>query len=288
MDDSLRGKLERLNDILASYPSALVAYSGGVDSTLLAFAAHEVLGDRMKAVIVRSPLLPPREFERARSVAASLGLPLEVAEADELSLPGFDRNPPDRCYTCKRFRLEKLRDLAHDEGLVAVLEGANLDDAKAHRPGRRATAELGAASPLEQAGMTKADVRSAARELGLPNWDAPSRPCLATRFPYGMFLERELIARVDAAEEAVEAIGIREFRVRLEAPGEARIEVGADEMALLDEEDNRDRLIKKLSELGLQRIKLDLEGFRSGSMDDTGEGRRCRTLYDEGDHADGV
>ena len=288
MDEALAGKLRKLRGFLVSLPSALVAYSGGVDSTLLAFVSHQELGDRMKAVVVASPLMPPREFERAERIAVSLGIPLAVVEADELSLPGFDRNPPDRCYICKGYRLGILRDMAAREGWEAVLEGSNRDDAGAHRPGRRATRELGAASPLEEAGMTKADVRALAKELGLPNWDAPSRPCLATRFPYGAELRRELMSRVDAAEEELEAMGMRELRVRMDVPGEVRIEVGAREMALLDVKDNRDRLVKKLHSLGIKRIAQDLEGFRSGSMDEGSAGRSCRILYDEDSLAGGT
>jgi pyridinium-3,5-biscarboxylic acid mononucleotide sulfurtransferase len=279
MEGSLESKLRILRGILASSPSALVAYSGGVDSTLLAYLAREVLGERMKAVVVTSPLLPPRELERAESIAATLGFPVEAVAADELSVPGFDRNPPDRCYICKRFRLELLQEMAGREGWGAVLEGSNIDDAGAHRPGRRATREMGAASPLEEAGLTKDDVRILARELGLPNWDAPSRPCLATRFPYGMMLEPGLIRMVDAAEDALEGMGLRQLRVRLEAPDTARIEVSPAELPLLDGKDNSDRLVKKLKGLGFRRITLDLEGYRSGSMDDRRPTGRCRTLY---------
>ncbi len=155
-------------------------------------------------------------------------------------------------------------------------------------PGGALRGNWAAASPLEEAGMTKADVRALARELGLPNWDAPSRPCLATRFPYGAELRRELMARVDAAEEELEAMGMRELRVRMDVPDEARIEVGAGEMALLDVKDNRDRLVKKLQSLGIKRIALDLEGFRSGSMDEGPAGRSCRILYDEDSLAGGT
>ncbi|MEW6553711.1 MAG: ATP-dependent sacrificial sulfur transferase LarE [Actinomycetota bacterium] len=287
MDGALEEKLQRLRRVVASYASALVAYSGGVDSTLLALVARQELGERMKAVVVDSPLLPPRELERALRIAASLGMPLAAVEADELSLPGFDRNPPDRCYLCKGYRLGILRDLAAREGWEMVLEGSNLDDAGTHRPGRRATREAGAASPLEEAGLTKSDVRALARELGLPNWDAPSRPCLATRFPYRTELRRELMAAVDAAEAELEGMGARELRVRTDAPGEARIELGAEDTAVLDVKDNRDRLVKKLQALGFRRITLDLEGFRSGSMDESHAHGNCEVLYD-GDNGTGT
>jgi uncharacterized protein len=279
MDDLLEDKLRRLQGILSYFSSALVAYSGGVDSTLLARMAHEALGDRMTAVLVASPLLPPREAGRAEDIAASLGFPLEVVEADELSLPDFNHNPPDRCYICKGFRLGLLRVMADKRDFEAVLEGSNLDDASLYRPGRRATLEMGVSSPLEEAGLAKDDIRALARESGLPNWDVPSRPCLATRFPYGMELTRELIARVDAAEEVLERLGLRQVRVRLEAPDAARIEVGADELELLDGKDNREEAVKKLRGLGFRRIMLDLEGYRSGSMDESRPARSCQTLY---------
>lgn len=279
MDHELEIKLQRLRRILKSFPSALVAYSGGVDSTLLAFLAHETLGERMAAVIVASPLLPPRELERAELTAGFLAFPLTVVEADEFSLPEFRNNPPDRCYVCKGFRLGLLRDMATEASWAAILEGSNLDDAALHRPGRKATAEMGAASPLEEAGLNKADIRTLAREFGLPNWDAPSRPCLVTRFPYGMELEPPLIRRVDAAEEVLEGMGLRELRVRLEAPDAARIEVGADELDLLGGKDNREGLVKKFTALGFRRITLDLDGYRSGSMDENRPTRRCEILY---------
>ncbi len=279
MDELLEGKLRRLRGIIASFPSALVAYSGGVDSTLLAYITHETLGDRMTAVLVVSPLMPPREAERAKGTAASLGIPLETVETNELLLPDFSHNPPDRCYICKKHRLGMLRGMAAERGRGAVLEGSNLDDAGMHRPGRRACAELGASSPLEEAGLAKSGIRALAQEAGLPNWDAPSRPCLATRFPYGMEMTAELIARIDAAEEALEGLGLREVRVRLEAPETARIEAGAGELEILNGKDTRGEAVKKLAGLGFRRILLDLDGYRSGSMDEGITDRRCSILY---------
>lgn len=280
MDESLEGKLRRLREIITSFSSVLVAYSGGVDSTFLAHQAYILLGDRMKAVIVDSLLLPPRELERAKAISAHAGFPLEIVEADELDLPEFSSNPPHRCYVCKRYRLGILQDMAVREGWEAVLEGSNLDDAGTHRPGRRASAELGVSSPLEEAGLSKDEVRELAREAGLPNWDAPSRPCLATRFPYGMTLERGLIRKVDAAEEALEGLGLRQVRVRLSGPATARIETGKDELKAFDVQDNVESAVKKLRDLGFQRIMLDLEGYRSGSMDESSPTGKYRTLYD--------
>lgn len=282
MDDELTLKRRRLWEILVSLPSAVVAYSGGVDSTLLSRLTFEALGDRMLAVLVSSPLMPPRELRRAITVAETLGIPFYVTESDELSLPGFPRNPRDRCYLCKKHRLGLLRSLADSRGLAMILDGGNLDDASSYRPGRRAVLEEGGLSPLESAGFTKADVRALARDLGLPNWDAPSRPCLATRFPYGAKLDPEFIRRVDAAEEFLESLGLRELRVRMDVPNQARIEAGAEETAFLRGEETREKVVKKFSELGFRRVDLDLGGYRSGSMDAPVSARKVLTLFEEG------
>ncbi len=282
MDEALKRKRRRLWEILESFPSAAVAYSGGVDSTLLSRAAREVLGERMLAVLVSSPLMPPRERERAVRLAGELDLPLVAVECDELSLEGFAYNPRDRCYRCKKHRLALLRGLAAAHGLEAVLEGSNLDDASLHRPGRRAVREEGCRSPLEEAGLTKNEVRELARELGLPNWDAPSRPCLATRFPYGARLDRETIRRVDAAEEFLESLGWRELRVRLEGPDWARIEAGEEETASLLRGEHGDAVAERFRELGFRRADLDLEGYRSGSMDREEQERRVAVVFRDG------
>ena len=279
MNESLELKQEGVKEVLRPLTSALVAYSGGVDSTLVAVLAHQVLREGMLAVIVESPLHPPRELGRARETAAALGFPLQSMEVHEISIPDFKDNPPQRCYLCKKHRLTFLKKKAAAEGWEAVLDGSNADDAAVHRPGAKALEELGIISPLQIAGLTKSDIRAMARKLALPNWDAPSRPCLATRFPYGMELSTDLLKRVDASEEALEDIGLRQVRVRLQAPDQALIEVDRDEMARLYEKDNRNQVVKKLRGLGFRRILLDEEGYRSGSMDEQGRPRRCRTLY---------
>lgn len=280
MGGEIAGKARKLREILGSYGGALVSYSGGVDSTLLAVIAREVLGEGMAAAFISSPLQSGRELARAVELAAGLGFPLAVVETDELSLPGMADNPPERCYICKRHRLEVLEAIARDRGLAAVLDGSNADDAAMRRPGRRAIEERGAAAPLEEAGLTKAEVRELARTMGLPNWDQPSRPCLATRIPYGAELRGELLRLVDEAEAELQGLGIRQVRVRLDVPGEARLEIGADELPAWVGEGNRERLLEKLVGLGFHRILLDLDGYRSGGMDEDVRTRRCLTLYD--------
>ena len=279
MKESLELKQERIKEVLRPLPSALVSYSGGVDSTLVAVLAHQILQESMLAVMVESPLHPPRELARAKDIARTLGFPLQSMEVHEISKPEFKDNPQERCYLCKRHRFTLLKKKAAAEGWGAVLDGTNADDADLHRPGAKALEELGIISPLMIAGLTKSDIRALARKLALPNWDAPSRPCLATRFPYGMELSTVLLKRVDAAEEALEDIGVRQVRVRLQAPDQAIIEVDRGEMARLYEKDSQNQVVKKLRGLGFRRILLDEEGYRSGSMDEQDRSRRCRTLY---------
>lgn len=279
MDKNLDLKLEEVEGFLRSLDSALVSYSGGVDSTLVAVLARLALGENMLAVLVESPLHPPRELERAKWTARELGFPLRTMEVHEISIPHFRDNPPDRCYLCKKHRLTFLKKKASAEGWGSVLDGTNADDARAHRPGSKALQELGIVSPLRDAGLGKEEIRELAHRYALPNWGAPSRPCLATRFPYGMELTTHLLRRVDAAEEVLEDIGLRQVRVRLLAPDQALIEVDRGEMARLNLKDNQEQVVKKLRGLGFRRILLDEEGYRSGSMDEKGRPRRCRTLY---------
>jgi uncharacterized protein len=279
MKESLELKHESIKEVLRPLPTALVAYSGGIDSTLVAVLAHQTLQEGMLAVIVESPLHPPRELARARETARALGFPLQSMEVHEISKPEFKDNPEERCYLCKRHRFTLLSKKAAAEGWAAVLDGTNADDDAMHRPGEKALEELGVISPLRIAGLTKSDIRTLAKKLALPNWDAPSRPCLATRFPYGMELSTDLLKRVDAAEEALEDIGVRQVRVRLQDPDQAIIEVDRGEMARLYEKDSQNQAVKKLRGLGFRRILLDEEGYRGGSMDEPDRPRRCRTLY---------
>jgi uncharacterized protein len=279
MKESLELKRERIIEVLRPLSSAMVSYSGGVDSTLVAALAHQILQESMLAVIVESPLHPPRELAKAKETARALGLPLQSMEVHEISIPDFKDNPPRRCYLCKKHRLTFLKKKASAEGWDAVLDGSNADDAAMHRPGGKALKELGVISPLQTAGLVKSDIRALAKKLALPNWDTPSHPCLATRFPYGMELSTDLLKRVDAAEEMLEGIGLRQVRVRLQAPDQALIEVERGEMARLYEKDNQNQVVKKLRGLGFRRILLDEDGYRSGSMDEQGRPKRCRTLY---------
>ena len=256
-------KLEALRSLLRSLDGAVIAYSGGVDSTFLAVVAHEVLGDRALAVTAASPTYPRHELAEAGEIAARYGLRHLVIETDEFADPRFLSNPPDRCYYCKLALFRRLRRLADDEGLEAVLDGANLDDLGDHRPGHRAARELGVRSPLQEAGFTKEEIRRFSKELGLPTWDKPAYACLASRLPYGTRITAEKLARIEEAEEYLRSLGFREVRVRDHSPV-ARLEVGRGEME--DAWRHRAEIAARLHAFGYPYVTLDLDGFRSGSM----------------------
>jgi pyridinium-3,5-biscarboxylic acid mononucleotide sulfurtransferase len=262
----------RLVEALRAYDGVLVAYSGGVDSTLLAVAAREALPGRSLAALAVSPTTPRSEVEAAEATAAALGLDLVEVETDELADPRFAANPPDRCYYCKQELFGLLRDLADARGLAHVADGSNADDASDHRPGRRAAAEHGVISPLQDAGLTKADIREISRMLGLPTADKPSMACLASRFPYGTEIDAAGLARVGAAEDAMRALGLGQTRVRAHADV-ARLEVAPAELARAFEE--RDAVSAALKAAGFTYAALDLDGYRTGSLNETlpGEAR---------------
>jgi len=263
----LQDRLERAKALIRGMESALVAFSGGVDSTLLARLCRDVLGDKAAAVTASSETYPSLEFEEAQHLAEDLGLRHMTVETCELEIRGFADNPPDRCYHCKRHLFARLRRMADDLGLKHVADGANADDAGDFRPGLRAARELGVRSPLKEAGLTKEEVRAVSRHLGLPTWNKPSYACLASRFPYGQEITRPALKMVDRAEEFLRALGLGQLRVRHHGDI-ARIEVGADDIEHLAAPDLRRKITKRLKGLGYAYVTLDLQGYRTGSMNE--------------------
>jgi len=268
MDPLIRKKHESLKAIFKDMGKVLVAFSGGVDSTLLLKVAQETLGnDHVLAVTALSPLYPERELNGVKRLVQALGVRHRLIHSNELEIPGFSENPPDRCYYCKSRLFEELLNLAEEETIPFVIEGSTLDDDRDHRPGKRAMQELGIKSPLKEAGFVKAEVRELSRALGLPTWDKPSFACLASRFPYGEEITEEGLKRVDQAEDFLFGLGFKQVRVR-HYGNLARIEVLTEEMGRLMNGSLRENVVNHLKGIGYRYITLDLQGFRSGSMNE--------------------
>ena len=262
---SWQERLESLRLELLRLGSAVVAYSGGVDSSLLLRVAHEVLGERAFGVIGRSDSYAERELELALEQAARFGAQVEIVTTGELADPRFRSNRSDRCYHCKHELYRKLEEVAARRGVVVILDGTIADDLADWRPGRRAAGERGVRSPLAELGFVKADVRAAAEHFGLSSHDKPASPCLASRIPYGTEITRETLKMVEDGEALLRELGFRELRVRHHGDV-GRIEVPLAELGRLLEPGIRERVVEGLKALGYRFVALDLEGFRSGSL----------------------
>jgi pyridinium-3,5-biscarboxylic acid mononucleotide sulfurtransferase len=262
----LLAKRDRLLEVLRDLGGAAVAFSGGIDSTVVAKAAHLALGDRAVAVTADSPSVARVELEDARRLAGAIGLRHVVVATDEFADPEYVRNDGTRCYHCKSELYDRIETLLPELGVTVICSGANLDDRGDYRPGLTAAAEHAVRHPLQEAGFTKADVRALARAWGLPTWDKPASPCLSSRLAPGVEVTRERTGRVEGAEAYLRSLGYREFRVRLHEGELARVEVPPEGLARLAEPGVRDDLVRRLKELGFRYVTLDLEGFRSGNL----------------------
>src|SRR5438445_13249050 len=262
----LQAKQHRLVEIVRGFRSVAVAFSGGIDSTVVAQAAQLALGERAVAVTADSPSVPRAEVAEARRLAEQIGIRHRVVATDEFADADYVRNDGARCYFCKSELYGRIETLLPELGVAVICSGANLDDRGDYRPGLKAAAEHAVRHPLQEAGFTKADVRALARAWGLPTWDKPASPRLSSRLAPGVEVTHERTARIEAAEQYLRGLGYRECRVRLHDCELARIEVPAAELARLAEPEAREELVRRLRELGFQYITLDLEGFRSGSL----------------------
>ncbi|MCC6398291.1 MAG: ATP-dependent sacrificial sulfur transferase LarE [Bacteroidetes bacterium] len=261
-------KYTRLKGILGEMGSVVIGYSGGVDSTLLLKVASQVLGPNALAVIGQSETYPSKEFEEAVALAQQMGARFEVVRTEETDVLKFKENPPDRCYFCKTELFSKLQEIAEREKIPWIADGTITDDLGDFRPGMRARDERQVRSPLLEAELSKAEVREISRHLDLPTWDKPAFACLSSRFPYGIGITKENLVRVDAAETFLRERGFRFFRVRFHDASTARIEVGQQELARLVAEPLRQELVEYLKGLGFTYVTLDLQGYRTGSMNE--------------------
>jgi uncharacterized protein len=262
----LIAKRDRLLDVLRDLGSVVVAFSGGIDSTVVACAARLALGDRAVAVTADSPSVPRAEIEDARRLAARIGIRHLVVATEEFADPNYVRNDGSRCYFCKSELYSRIETLLPELDVACICSGANLDDEGDYRPGLKAAAEHQVRHPLQEAGFTKADVRALALAWDLPTWDKPASPCLSSRLAPGVEVTTERTARVEAAERYLHELGYRECRVRLHGGELARIEVPLPELLRLLEPAVHQELVRRLKELGFRFVTLDLEGFRSGNL----------------------
>ena len=260
-------KLEKLKDTIRNCGKAVIAFSGGVDSTLLLSVAHEVLGDDVMAVTVVSSFMPRHEKKESTEIANLIGARPEIVEIDENDIEGFTDNPPDRCYICKKYLFSQVLGIAEAEGIACVMDASNADDTGDFRPGLRALRELEIRSPLMEADLTKAEIRELSRERSLSSWDKPAMACLATRVPYGEKITRKKLCQIDEAEEFLRSLGYGNCRVRHHG-NLARIEVSPKRLEQLMKPDQRRQIAEHLRALGFNYITVDMQGYRMGSLNE--------------------
>ena len=264
---NIEQKLSALNERLKSYEQVIIAFSGGVDSTFLAEAARRVLGENVLAVTAISDSYPKREMQAAQDIAKALGVRFEMVFTEELEIEGYASNPTDRCYFCKTELFNKLNPISEKYQIGTIVYGAIPDDVGDHRPGMDAAKQMGIQAPLIDANLWKADIREISKRWGLPTWDKPAFACLSSRFPYGTRITRDLLRKVDDAEQFLYDLGIQQFRVR-HHEDLARIEVDPQEIGRIAEKPIREQISAEFKKLGYKYVTLDLQGYRSGSLNE--------------------
>lgn len=268
MDDSLASKRARLGRILSSMGGMVVAFSGGADSALLLAVGTEALGDGVIAVTASSPLYPEAFTERASRIARTLGVEQIILETNELEDESFVSNPPVRCYLCKRELYGSIARIATERGIDFIADGTQADDIGDYRPGMKAAGEFGVRSPLLEAGFTKADVRALSREMGLETWDIPAGPCLASRIPHHKDITPAKLEAIEKGEDLLARLGFRKVSIRYTAGPAARIEVEPGDIERMPDDAVRKRIVREMKGLGFRYVTLDLQGYRTGSMNE--------------------
>ncbi|MCA9498609.1 MAG: ATP-dependent sacrificial sulfur transferase LarE [Nitrospira sp.] len=263
LEPTLQGKYVALQELIHHMGSVVVAFSGGVDSTLVLKVGFDILGAQVKAVTAVSPTFPALEVEEVKQLSAAIGVPLQLIETDQLQIEAFVKNDATRCFHCKTDLYRLLSRLREAVGFHTIVDGTNVDDLGEDRPGINAARQLGIRSPLVEAGLGKEDIRKLAKGLGLVNWNKPAAACLSSRITRGLRITKAFLSRVEQAEAFLVAQGLRQVRVRLHGDL-ARIEIEPAQMSILTEEPRRSRLVEELKKLGFQTVTLDLEGYRAG------------------------